>query len=155
MLLIIACLFIPALSGCEKTKSTPHVIPRQQTSSATRPATVPTLGPVDYHSRVYLARYDKHITISRDGRIRREGGMATGQKGIAEGNLSRNEIANLAELFVVWEKLNSNYAGVPDGPEYEITYNGKTVSFGGDQPPELMAVRNELERLGAALGLGR
>ncbi len=115
------------------------------------PAIKPALGSVDYHSRIYLANYDQHITISPDGRIRREGGKAIGQEGVATGYLTMAQMAKLVEMFRGWERLTDNYPHFPDGPEFEITYSGKTVKFDGPDVPHLWEIRAELERLANTL----
>lgn len=114
-------------------------------------ATRPALGSVDYHSRIHLANYDKHITISPDGCIGREGGEAIGEVGAATGHLTTAQMAKLVEMFRGWDKLSDSYPHFPDGPEYEITYGGKTVKFDQPDVPQLWEIRDELDRLSKAL----
>ncbi len=142
---ILLTIFSICLGGCSHSKA-------ESKPAATKSA----LGSVDYHSRIYLLDYDRHITISSDGRIRREGSQAKGKEGVATGHLTTAQVSKLLEMFSGWERVNDNYPGFPDGPEYEITYNGKTVKFGGPAPdaPQLWEIRGELQRMASALKAG-
>jgi hypothetical protein len=69
------------------------------------------------------------------------------------GRLTAEQIAGLSKLFDGWQKLKPTYPGVPDGPDFEIRYGGRTVRSGAGtiEPKTLRAIRERLEALAESL----
>lgn len=116
-------------------------------------ATQPSLKDIEYRHSISMAGFSRIISISSSGAVR----VVTyrlGQKDVLEsGQIEQKKLAELAELFKGWEKLDNFYSGVPDGPDYAIRYGDKTVCAGGgeDTPEQFEKVRQKLEALAGNL----
>ena len=151
ILILVACAF-----GCNHS------------GDATQPATRPTptttgarpvLRAIELHYGIYLARHDLRITVSPDGLLRsvRTDGKSYGPNDtdpkherveIREGQLTAEQIADVARLFADWDSLSSDsYGGVADGGNVSIRYGDKRVSGGSAVPPQVTDVQARLIEL--------
>ena len=117
----------------------------------TTQATQPSLKEVDLRHGVYLARIEIHTTITPGGQLRsvRTEGKSYGprdidpkleRRDVRQGQLTPEQMAELAALFTGWESLSSlPYGGVPDGGHTELRYGDKIVSGGSDVPKQKRA----------------
>jgi hypothetical protein len=123
---------------------------RNAVTPTTGDTTQPAFQTVDYHARIYLQGFDRHVTISKLGEIRCVTQPYTrGPIKRVTGQLTREEMIELATFFNGWEKLKRHYPSVVDGGSYSIRYGQKTVGTGGgpDMPEQFEKVRHEIERL--------
>lgn len=113
--------------------------------AATRPSTAPALKAIEYESDVYLMRRSVRISVSAKGVIRWELGDTAlyrgrpdeGPKEVREGQLSPEQMADLAARFAAFDRLADGYGAVADGPSISLTYGAKKVSGGGGKEPQL------------------
>ena len=146
--------------GCNNAADTtgPTVRPTSTTT-----ATRPTLKPVEMRDGVYLARIEHRITVSPDGTLR---SVRTDNKSyggndidprherveIREGQLTQEQVADLAALFADWDSLSpERYSGLVDGGDVSIRYGNKTVSGGTDVPKQVKDARVRLREFARAM----
>ena len=127
------------LTGCARGSGTV----RATAEPTTKATTQVVFRAVDLHYSIYLARIDVHTTITSGGFLRcvRTDCKSWGPGDIdprnervevREGQLTREQISELAGPFRDWDLLSSDmYPSVPDGGETAIRYGDKLVS-GGD-----------------------
>lgn len=79
---------------------------------------------------------ERTLSVSPAGALRSIETWPDGQRNLRTGRLSQEQLRHLAELLEGWDALETSYPGtsVPDGPEYSITYAGKTVTAGDASP---------------------
>jgi hypothetical protein len=111
----------------------------------------PALKAVDLRHGVYPARIEIHITTIADGQLRsvRTDGKSYGardtdpkieRREVRQGQLTLEQIADLAALFIGCESLYSlPYGGVPDAGHTELRYGDKVVSGGSEVPKQVRA----------------
>ena len=146
-------------------------------SSATQPTTRPApttasgtqtlLKTIELHYGIYLARLDLRIAVSPEGVLR---SVRTDNKSygtgdidpknerveVREGKLTAEQIAELANLFTVWDSLSTRpYGGVPDGGNISIRYGDKTVSGGSAVPKQVEDARIHLMELARSMPLAK
>lgn len=151
--IVVALLIVGCADSSEPTRPAP--------ASTTHPVTQPALQAVDLREGVYLARLVIHTTITPEGRLR---SVRTENKSygptdidpklarieIREGQLSPQQMAELAAMFAGWDSLAAGYPGVPDGPELQFRYGEKTVA-GGGAPQQVWNVRRRIDEIAAGM----
>jgi hypothetical protein len=126
-------------------------------------ATRPSLKPIEMRDGVHLARIEHRITVSSDGNLR---SVRTDNKSysgndidprherveIREGQLTPEQVADLAALFANWDSLSpERYNGVPDGRDVSIRYGDKTVSGGSAVPKQVTDARVRLMQVARSM----
>jgi hypothetical protein len=95
----------------------------------------------------------RELTITADGRalVVCEGGGGGAVRTNGQ-QLSRRELAEIAALFDGWEQLDPKYPIMVDGPEFTITFAGRTViGSDWDAPEPFNRVRIRLMDLSTQL----
>jgi hypothetical protein len=117
---------------------------------------------VDARYGVYLARLEIRTTITPDGRVRSvrtlnksftPADKVVEQTEVRAGQLSEEQMKELARLFVGWEGLKDVYPNAADGPEVSIRYGDKMVSGGTGLPRQVWDVHRRVIELGTGRGV--
>ena len=157
---VVVVLFLTACRG--ERPAAPDRTPVVGTQPQPQPAGEPELQEVDARYGIYLARMEMRTTISPDGRLRtvRTQNKSYGpadkvveRTEIRAGQLTPEQMAELARLFAGWETLNDVYENVPDGPDVRIEYGGKIVSGGTGLPRKVWDVHRRITELGTGMAV--
>ena len=142
------------LAACGKSDPLPAA-PAPSPVPAPTPVHTSVLQSIDFVHGVRLLRYEDHITVTEAGTLCRlltrhksygPQDAAPGPVLVFERQLSAAEITELAGLFNGWDKLETSYPTVADGPQYTITYGSKVVR-GEKLPASVLAVAKKIEAL--------
>ena len=103
---------------------------------------------------IYLARIETHITITGDGWLHSEttfnksyGPNDRGspeQREIRKGQLTKSQMHELAAALSGWEKLSTQYGGVPDGGHIEFRYGDKLITGGSAVPDQVTLAHSKI-----------
>jgi hypothetical protein len=149
------------IAACGKpTPPTASTLPAPTTQTV-RATHVPQLQWIQLRHEIQLARTETNINVTPRGFLRqvRITGKSYGPNDIIAkpttetrvGQLSPEQMAELASLFEGWKDYQTNYKGTADGPEIEIHYGSKKVIGGSGLPPRVQQIRQRLMELGNAM----
>jgi hypothetical protein len=117
---------------------------------------------VDARYGVYLARLEIRTTITPDGRLRTvrtlnksysPADKVVEQTEVRAGQLTDEQIKELARLFAGWEALKDVYPNAADGPEVSIRYGDKIVTGGTGLPRQVWDVHRRVIELGTEMAV--
>jgi len=110
----------------------------------------PTLQHIDAFYGIHMLSLEHHITISPTGLLRSVQTQFSNRE-IRQGQLTSEQIADLAADFAVWPTLETKYDNVVDAAEIRIQYGSKTIVGGTGLPESVTNLNQKIHRLANAM----